>query len=607
MTTRELRGIWSTYRQLAPYARAQRGALISAGALTLVVICTELLRPWPIKLVLDQVILEQPWALLPDSFAGPLGRMRLLWAACGLLLLIAVVGGVAHYLRTVVVAKAGNRIVAELRAVLHDRLVRMSQSFYSRHSRGDLLVRLTGDAAMLKTLLMEGVVLLAQELLLVVGIAVVAIALNARLTAVAIVTMPLVTVIVVFYGKKIGKAARKQRKKEGQIATTAAESLMAVPEIQAYGLEERAGAFFHTHAKRSARAAVAAARLEGQMGRATDIAIASGTSVVLLLGTHQVLLGRLSPGEMLVFVSYVRALFKPLRRIAARAGKLMKASAGGERLLEILAVEPDLRDPSPAIDLGETRGDLRFSKVSYSYSKDAPDVLRELDLHIRAGEHVAILGKNGAGKSTLISLIPRLRDVRTGRVLLDGRDVRSIRMAELRSRIALVLQRTVLFDGTIEDNVRMGCENASDEAVERALRLSGVQEVASRLPEGVDTRVGEIGDELSGGQRQRVALARALVRDASVVIFDEPTNALDRRSIDRLVDDVLPALRDKTVLLVTHDPRLTLASDRAIVLDAGRVILDGSPAAALAFVGVGEPEPLVGVRQGRGKRCEVRP
>ncbi|MCA9737271.1 MAG: ABC transporter ATP-binding protein [Gemmatimonadetes bacterium] len=575
---------WARYRTLGAYARPHRMTFVSAGVLTLVVILGELLRPWPTKIVLDQVILGQPWPVLPPALQGSDGRLRLLAVSCAALLLIAGLAGLADYARTVRIAQAGNRIVSTLRADLHARLVRMSLSFHSAHAKGDLLVRLTGDAAMLKMLLLEGLVLLAQELLLIVGVATVAFYLNARLTAVAVITMPVVVGIVYVYGQRIRGAARKQRRKEGKIAVTAAESLQAIPEIQAYGLEAQAGAAFGKHSHRSAKAAVAATRLESQMGRATDVAIALGTAVVLWVGAQQVLRGSLTPGEMLVFVSYVRALFKPLRRVTTLAAKMAKSAAGAERLLEILASEPDLRDPIPAPAPVTLRGDLRLSHVSYAYADDGPDVLHDVDLHIRAGEHVAILGTNGAGKSTLASLIPRLRDVRTGQVLIDGRDVRSLTLANLRAQVAMVFQRTVLFDGTVAENVAFGAPGVEPDRLADALTLSGVSESVRDLPLGADTRVGEVGDALSGGQRQRVALARALIRDAAIVVFDEPTSALDPAGVRRLVDRVLPALRGRTVLLVTHDHRLARAVDRAVVLERGRVAFDGTPEGAARWM-----------------------
>ena len=590
------------YRRLAPYSRPHRRAMGRAAAVTFLVIAAELLRPWPIKLVLDQVILGQPLNGLPQLLSGEDGRTLLLWASCAALLVIAALGGVAQYVRTIIVARAGNRMVAHIRSDLHDRIVRMSLSYHSRQRKGDLLVRLTGDAAMLSTLLIEGVMLLAQELLLMFGIAVVALTLNPRMTLVALLTMPIVTGVVLHYGGRLRSAAQRQRRKEGAIATSAAESLLAVPEIQAYGLEQRAGEFFEKQARKSGKAAVAAARLEGQMARATDVAIAVGTAVVLLVGADQVLRGQLSPGGMLVFVSYIRTMFKPMRKISARSAKLLKASAGGERLMEILDLDSDIHEPEQPIQLPAVRGDVRFSRVSYSYDHDGPEVLADVDLHILPGECVAVLGPNGAGKSTLISLLARLRDPRTGSVLVDGHDVRSMRLSDLRRQVALVFQRTVLFDGTIEDNVRMGRPDATDAEVATALEQSGVSEFAAELPNGVGTSVGEIGDSLSGGQRQRVALARALLRDARVLIFDEPTTGLDPSAVAKLRDQVLPSLSDRTVLLVTHDRRLALTADRAIVLSRGTVVFDGLPGGAIALM-ADESSPSMDVdtlRMGRG-------
>jgi len=548
--------------------------------LTLASVAFQLLGPWPLKVVIDQVILGEPWAFLPAPLAGPENRVRLLWICVAALLAFAIGRGVAGYLFTVTVAKTGNRVIAKLRGDVHAHLIRLSLSFHDRQKRGDLLVRLTGDAAMMKTLLVEGIFLLGQELLTLVGILAIMLVLNPPLALVAGTVVPVVILVVLRLGRRLKAAAKRQRRKEGEIAATAAETLDGVAVIQAFGLESKAEEFFDAQARKSRRAGVAAARLEGAMARSTEIAIAFGTALVVLMGTGQVLNGRLTPGALVLLISYVRQFHKPLRRSATATAKLLKSAAGAERLLEVLQAQPDVAVPPLPIAPPAPRGAVRFTGVRYAYRSTAPTVLHDLDLSVRPGEHVALLGSNGAGKSTLVSLLPRLRDARGGKVALDGVDIRAYDPVELRGRIGYVFQRAILFEGSIEENVALGDRTASPEQVQRAMDRSGVTTFAEQLPEGIHTPVGELGRSLSGGQRQRIALARALLRDPAVLILDEPTAALDPDAVAAFRRDLLPTLEGRTVLLVTHDLTLAARFPRGVVLQRGRVVVDGTGAEA---------------------------
>lgn len=586
---------FGAFRRLAPYTLRHPGALVFTGFLTVVSVALQLLRPWPLKVVIDQVILGQPWAFLPQALQGPEQRELLLWVCVGALVFAAVANGVTGYARTVAIARAGNKIVARLRSDLHEHLLTLSLTYHDSQKRGDLLVRLTGDAAMMKTLLIGGVFQLGQEFLTLVGILTIMLILNPPLTLVAGTTVPVVIWLVVRTGKKLKRAAKRQRQKEGEIAATAAEAIDGVAVIQAFALEDRAGGFFRKQARKSSKAGVAAARLEGAMTRSTEVAIAFGTALVLLVGTGQVLGGRLTPGELILLLSYVRSFHKPLRRMSTASAKMLKSAAGAERLLEVLHARADIE--GGASRPVRSSGELIFGNVTHSYDGGNSRVLDEVDFTVRGGEHIALLGANGSGKSTLASMLPRLRDPLSGAIRLDGVDLREYPLALLRSRVACVFQHSLLFEGSILENVQMGAPEASAGKVHEAMERAGVLRFASVLPGGVETDVGELGRSLSGGQRQRVALARALARDPVVLVLDEPTTGLDPDAIESFRRDLLPALDGLTVVLVTHDLELAAAVERGIVLSNGSMVFDGSVDEAIRHATMrleSPPVPLAG-------------
>lgn len=575
-----LRTAFHAQLRLMGYVREFSGAIGAASLLTLLLVATDLLRPWPVKVVLDQVILGQPWDLLPAWLSGPAHRERLLWVSCGAVLVLAVLAGVLAYARDLMLARAGHGAVERLRKDVYRQLLALSLRFHDRQRQGDLLVRLTGDASMMKILLVEGVFALGQELLIVVGVVIVMAWVDLPLTLVAALIVPGVAMLVLHFGRRLKAAARNQRRKEGEIANSVSEALASIPMIQAYGLQDSSVEQLRRRNKRSRKAGLAAARLEAAMGRSTEIAIAVGTAVLLLLGSRGVLSGSMTAGELIVLVSYVRTLFRPMRRIAVRAAKLFKSAAGAERILELLEAPLDLQDAPMAITPAGMNGHLRLRDAEYAYRSEHP-VLRGIDLEIRPGERVALCGANGAGKSTLASLLPRLRDVDAGSVEVDGQDVRALDLQWLRRHVAIVFQHPWLLDGSIEDNVRLGAPLADADDVRRAMQIAGVLDFASSLGEGLATRVGEGGRELSGGQRQRIALARALVREPRVLVLDEPTSAVDDVTARRLRETLPGAVAGTTLICITHDEAWIAALDRVIELHAGRVVYDGAARAWL--------------------------
>lgn len=566
-----LRQTFAVWTRLLPYLRPHRGSLLAAATLTLVAVAIELVRPWPIKLVVDQVLLAQEWAVLPASWRGDGDLLTTLAIAATLTL--ALLGGLAAFWRDLWLAKAGQRAVSAVRSDALDAVLAQSLPFHERHRAGDLLVRLCGDAQNLRTLLVDGLFALGREALLVLGTLLVMLVLDWRLALGALGVLPVVGLLSALASVRLRRAARKQRKKEGQLATSAHETLSAVAVIQAYGLEAAAADTFGRQNRRSARAGLAATRIEGKLGLATDLALALGIAFVLWLGVARVRAGALTPGELLVVLAYVRSFYRPIRKGLGRSAAVVKAAAAGERVLELLDARTALPAPVQPRELGAVRGAVTLRGVHFAHD-GGREVLRGIDLQVAAGEHVALVGGNGAGKTTLAALLPRLRDPSSGSIAIDGVDLRELALSTVRSAVAVVLQETVLFAGSLRDNVRLGRPGADDAAVFAACRLAGVDTIAARLPQGLDTEVGERGAELSGGERQRVALARALVRDAAVYVFDEPTTGLDAEAEALLCERILPHLRQRTVLLITHEVRLRHAVDRVVQLHDGRIVAD---------------------------------
>ena len=580
-----LRAAIAVWIALLPYLRPHRRKLGAAIGLTLFAVLVELLKPWPIKVVIDQVLLGHDWALLPTTWRGD--TSALMTAAIVATIALALLGGVASYFRELWLADAGQRAVGKVRRDALDAMLRQSLAFHERHRAGDLLVRLCGDAQSLRVLLIEGLFVLGRESLMLVGTLAVMAMVDWRLALAAMTVLPVIGLLLALFSVRLRAAARKQRKKEGELAASAHETLAAVPVVQAYGLEETATRTFSRQNRRSAKAGLTATRLEGHLGLATDTALAIGSAFVLWLGVARVQAQALSHGELLVLLAYVRSFYRPIRKGLGRSAAMVKAAAAGERVIELLQAPLALTPPTDPVPLLACRGEVAFCGVQFRH-EDGREVLRGVDFTMRAGEHVALIGGNGAGKTTLATLLPRLREPRAGQVLLDGVDVRRFDPTVLRQHIALVFQETVLFDGSLLDNVQLGRPEATVAEVRAAADLAGVSAYAANLPMGLDTRVGERGAELSGGERQRVALARALLRNASVYIFDEPTNGLDAGSELHLCDRILHHLRDRTVLLITHNPRVLSAVDRIVQLQDGRITSADTAAAArvLALGGI---------------------
>jgi ATP-binding cassette subfamily B protein len=369
--------------------------------------------------------------------------------------------------------------------------------------------------------------------------------------------------------------ARKQRKVEGHMANTAAEALSAIQTVQAYGLGDSFSEIFGGAADRDLKEGVKGKRLSARLERTADVLSALAQALVILFGAQLVLEGELTVGALLVFVSYLKSGFRPVRNFAKYSARIARASAAAERVLELLELEPDVRDREDAVPAPPLRGDLRFEGVHYAYEGEHR-VLHDISFDIPRGSRVAVVGPSGSGKSTLMNLCLRLADPVEGSVKIDGHDLREFELESVRAQISVALQDPILFASSIRENIAMGAEGCSDEDVEKAARLVNAHDFILAQPEGYDTVVGERGVTLSRGQRQRIALARAAVRSAPILLLDEPFTGLDEESRVLVREASERLAQDRTTLLVTHDVNEARSCERILVIDNGRLVEEGS-------------------------------
>jgi ATP-binding cassette subfamily B protein len=534
----------------------------------LVEVVFRLVEPWPLKVVIDA-------AVAPGAASRPdIVRMMVLAAAA-----VVVAAGLragASYLATVALALAGTRAMTRVRAAVFDHLLALSLRYHSRARTGDLVTRLIGDVGRLQDVAVTAALPLVSNIVTLAGMVVVMVVLDPLLGLIVLAAFPVFAVTSARRGRRITAAARLQRQREGDLAGTAAESLASMPLVHAYGLETVLRERFAASNRRSLKEGAKATRLSAGLERRTDLIVGVATALVVFTGGVRVVSGDLTPGELVVIISYLKGAFKPMRDLAKYTGRIAKAAASGERLLAVLAERPDIADRPGALEAQRFRGHVRLENVTVDHGVGRP-ALQDLSLDLPAGTRLGLAGPSGSGKSTLASLLLRLQDPDSGRVLVDGTDVRDYTVASLRAQQAVVLQDSMLFAGTVRDNIRLGCPGASDSDVERAARLASAHHFITETLGGYDTHLGERGATVSGGQRQRLAVARAMLRDPSIIILDEATTGLDPVNQREVAAALHRLCSGRTSVVISHDLESLLDCDLVACLDQGRLVELGPP------------------------------
>lgn len=554
------------------HLRSVRGALAGAAVCLIGVIATELLAPWPLKIIFDHILLDKP---LPASmsFLGALlahGPMISLLTLAGVVVLIALASGAFSYGQIYITSKVGHQLTYRLRRELFARLAQCSLAFHNRSRSGELLMKVSSDTAALRELFTDWILTVASHSLLVIGILAVMFFLNWQLSIVVALTLPVLAAVLFYLNRRIKKTASTQRKQEGKMANRLSELLSSIAIVQAFGRQSYEEQRFNEESVQNLEDSVRTARISAAVARSIAIVTAVGLALTLLAGAWQVLQGRMTPGDLLIFIAYVKTLFKPVRNLGKTSAKFSRAVVSANRIGEILAIEPEIHDRPDAISVDRLNGEIVFDNVSFGYSDDQL-VLDKASFSIRAGERIALIGPSGAGKSTIVNLILRLYEAKAGSVHIDGVEVGHYQRESLRREIGLVLQDTVLFGASIRENIAYGAPDATSDEIEQAARDAHAHEFIDALAEGYETIIGERGATLSGGQRQRICLARALVKRPSILILDEPLAAVDAESAALISESVARTQKGKTTLVIAHQFSSLNDFDRVFVLKNGQI------------------------------------
>ena len=575
-------------RRLRRFYGAQLGRvkwrLLLAGLCTLGSSVTDLLQPWPLKLILDHGLLEKP---LPDYlwFLEPTleqAGSRFLILASLAMVGVAVMGAVFSYLQKFITSAISYQTVYALRRELFAHMQRLPLSFHTGARAGDLLSRVQSDTDTLKDMVSDDLLKFSSQGLSIVGMGIILMVIDVRLALIALATLPLLSFSLFHLYRKSKVSAKKQKQQDGKVAARMVEVLSAIPLVQAFGREGHEEERFDAVTSVSLRESIRVSRLSAAASRSSEILTSAGTAAAVLYGALQVQSGRMLPGVLVLVVAYLNNFYKPLRSLAKLSTDFSKAMASADRLSEVLDIEPRIRDRADATEAPRFRGEIEFRNVSFAYDETDDDVLGDVSFHVAPGQRVALVGVSGAGKSTIGNLILRLYEPRQGAVLVDGVDVQRYTRESLRRQIGVVLQNSILFGSSVKENIAYGNPEASEEEIEAAARAANADEFIRELPQGYDTVIGERGSTLSGGQQQRIAIARALIRDAPILILDEPMTGLDVESEAKVREALDRLMAGRTCIMMTHDLQSIAGADVVLVLDGGGLAARGTHAELLA-------------------------
>jgi subfamily B ATP-binding cassette protein MsbA len=561
-------------RLLRPY----KAALVAAFVAILAESATDLLEPWPLKVVFDYVFGSKPMA---GWLARLLGRtvgfdkVAVLDFAAAAVVVIAAAGALATYAEKYLTTSIGQRVMHDLRLTLYNHIQRLSLSFFSEQKTGDLIVRMTSDIDAVQDFVSTALLGMLVNALTLLGMLGVMFYLDWRFTLISLSVAPLLFLVVYSFTRRIKSAARAVKQKEGEIASVVQESLSAVRLIKAFAREDFESSRLDEKSLESVELALLARGVKAKLTPLVELLVAAGTCLVLWYGSRLVLAGQISPGALLVFILYLGKMYKPMRDLSKMTDTASKASVGFERIREVLQTESQVRDLPGARRAPRFRGRVEFERVGFDYGTGRP-VLRDVSITVEPGEFVALVGPTGSGKSTLLSLIPRFYDPTSGRVTIDGRDVRAFTLKSLRDQISYVLQESYLFRASVWENIAYGRPGATRAEIVRAARLANAHEFIERLPQGYDTMVGERGETLSGGQRQRITIARAVVRDTPILLLDEPSSGLDAESEELVFDALGRLMEGKTAVVIAHRLATVMRARRIYAVEGGRIVESGT-------------------------------
>ncbi len=567
--------------------RPYRASLAVILAAMLVQSTMTLAAPWPLKIILDNVVGNHkpaPWfASVLHLLVAHESRKHLAALAAIAVICIAILNAAASYIANYYTESVGQWVANDLRMRTYHHLQYLSLRYYDSHQSGVLLSTITADVLTIQNFASSATLGMVVDMFTIVGMIVVMFCMNWDFTLIAVGVTPLLLLLASRFKKAVKKSTHEVRKQQSNIVAVVQQDLESIRVVTAFGRQELEQEALATVSRATVAAALKAREVKALLSPIVSIIVACCVAFVLWRGSMLILTRGMTAGELTVFLSYLASFFKPVKDLASMNNSIAQTAVAVERVRTILDADAVLPEKADAREQA-IHGEIVFDHVAFAYDENCP-VLRDVSFTVKPGQMIGVVGPTGGGKSTIMSLIPRFYDPTAGAIRIDGVDVRDFRLKTLRDQIGYVLQETVLFRGTVRDNIAYGREGATEEEIVAAAKLANADEFISRMSEGYETMVGDRGDTLSGGQRQRIGIARAIIRNNPILILDEPTAALDTES-ERLVIEALGRLmKGRTVLTIAHRLSTIRDADSIIVLKNGVVAEQGSHAQLMALGG----------------------
>jgi ATP-binding cassette, subfamily B, bacterial len=577
----------SNWRQMVELLRPHWKTMSLALVAVLGETVTDLLEPWPLKIVVDNLLQSKP---LPSWLAGIVNhlgqdKLAVLNFAVVSVAVIAIIGAISSYTEKYLTTSVGQWVMHDLRRTLYQHIHHLSLAEHDEKRTGDLISRVTSDIEAVQDFIATALLGILVDALTIAGMVAWMFYHNARFALIALSIVPALFLVVFFFTKRIKKASRAVRQKEGELANIVQEVFTSIRVVKAFAREDYEQERFEKQSLENVDTALQARSLKARLSPTVEVLAAVGTCLVLGYGARMALAGQLSPGDLILYLAYLSKMYKPMRDLSKMGDTISKATVSYERIQEILNAVSRVRDLPRARRAPIFKGRVEFDRVSFSYTPDNP-ILKEMSFQIEPGKVAAFVGPSGAGKSTIMSLIPRFYDPTSGRVKIDGSDIRGYKLRSLREQMSFVLQDTVLFRVPIWQNIAYGKPEAQRAEIMRAAELANAHEFIEKMPDGYDTMVGERGVSLSGGQRQRIAIARAIIRNTPILLLDEPTSGLDAESEQAVFEALGRLMEGKTSIVIAHHLATIQKADVIFVVKDFQLAERGTHAELLAAGGI---------------------